>query len=53
MKYFIVALWTSLGPKVLSQGYDTPEEAFAAITDLRNNKIKHSDGILAILPLVA
>lgn len=54
MRFYIIALWTSLGPKILGEqnGYDSPVDASIAIIALREAKAKHSDGLLNIMQLL-
>lgn len=51
MKYFVVNLWTSLGPKIIGGGHETEQEAIDSIKDLRASGVKHSNGQLAIIRL--
>lgn len=53
MKYFIVNLWTSIGPKVVSQGYETEQEAVDFIAILKASGVKGSQGQLAVMRLTA
>lgn len=54
MKYYIVALWTSLGPVVLGDknGYESEDVATDAANQLRASGVKNSNGLLTIMRLL-